>query len=344
MKDENRIKFREECLKRDEYKCIICGSMNKISVHHILERRLWEDGGYHNDNGCTLCEEHHIEAEKTNLSVEYLRERAGINKIILPEYLYDDQIYDKWGNIILDNGNRLKGELFFDESVQKIISDKLHLFIDYIKYPRTYHLPWSEGVSDDDRILKDLDCFKGKEIIASLKMDGENTTLSSNGYVHARSIDSGDHVSRHWVKNLANNICYQIPKGWRICGENLFAEHTIHYKNLETYFYVFSIWNEQNICLSLDETLEWCQLLNLHHVPILYRGIFQEEKIKSLYEKFYNNNRMEGYVIRNCNSFKYGDFRKNVSKFVNGKFKKDVNESIHGHWMRKIMIKNELKE
>jgi hypothetical protein len=83
---------------------------------------------------------------------------------------------------------RLRGELFDDESVQKILSPVLHLFLDYVKYPRTYHLPWSPGMTKDDRQIKSIDVFEGKDIVVTLKMDGENTNWYKD-YCHARSLE-----------------------------------------------------------------------------------------------------------------------------------------------------------
>lgn len=168
-----RDQFREGVFKRDNHKCVVCGAP-AIDAHHILERRLWSDGGYYLENGSSLCEKHHIEAEKTNISVEKIRELCGITKPVIPSHLYDDTEYDKWGNIILANGNRLKGELFFDESVQKIIKEKLPLFVDYVKYPRTHHFPWSGNINDDDRVMTDLSRFEGRRVIVTEKLDGEN--------------------------------------------------------------------------------------------------------------------------------------------------------------------------
>ncbi len=70
---------------------------------------------------------------------------------------------------------------------------------------------------------------------------------------------------------------YRIPEGWRICGENVYACHSIHYIALTSYFYVFSIWNEKNECLSWDATVAWCKKLGLAHVPLLYRGPYNEK-------------------------------------------------------------------
>jgi hypothetical protein len=122
-----RDQFREAVFKRDNHRCVICG-IDAKDAHHIVERRLWEDGGYHLANGASLCEEHHRKAESTELSCDDVRIAAGITHIVLPEHLYDDTAYDKWGNQILSDGTRAKGELFYDPSVQKVLAPVLHVF------------------------------------------------------------------------------------------------------------------------------------------------------------------------------------------------------------------------
>lgn len=92
----------------------------------------------------------------------------------------------------------------------------------YKKYPRTPHLPFSLGVQSDDKVLKSISHFEGKDIIITEKMDGENTTMYSN-HIHARSIDSKHHPSRDYVKQLHANIKYMIPSNMRLIGENMFA-------------------------------------------------------------------------------------------------------------------------
>jgi hypothetical protein len=151
----------------------------------------------------------------------------------------------------------------------------------YFKYPRTPHLPWSPGATSDDVYLVDVSTFEGHEVVVTLKMDGENTTMYRD-HIHARSLDSGHHPSRAWVKGLHGTIAHLIPDAWRLCGENLFAEHSIHYSDLPSYFMLFSIWNEANNCLSWDETIEWAALLELEIVPILYRGRWDEKMIRTI--------------------------------------------------------------
>ena len=204
-----------------------------------------------------------------------------------------------------------------------------------LKYPKTYHFEWSPGVKNDDRIQKDLLFLTGQPIIITEKMDGECTTLY-NDYIHARSIDSNDHESRSWVKQLWGNIKHDIPENWRICGENLYAKHSIPYTDLESYFMVFQIWDENNNSLPLDERLYWCDLLNLTHVPILHHGLFDIDFIKN-YKL--DTDVIEGFVVSLVNSFNYNDFNKCVVKWV-----RSNHIQSDEHWMKQKVVKNLLKK
>jgi len=332
-----RDNFRNKVFERDNHKCVICGAPAQ-DAHHIIERRLFTDGGYYLDNGASVCGEHHIGAEETTISCATIREKAGITKIILPDHLYRDQEYDKWGNIELPNGQRIKGELFYDESVQKILAQGgvLGLFQKHIKYPRTYHLPWSNLLKDDRQMESD-DCFHNKRVIVSLKCDGENTSMY-NDHIHARSLDSGSHPSRDWVKGLWGQIAYMIDPQMRVCGENLYAKHTIHYEGLTSYFKAFSVWVD-NVCLSWDETLEYLELLGLEPVDVIYDGIYDRKKIIEIFEQYPQD---EGYVVRIADEFTYGGFRTHVGKYVRPEFRQQLNDS-HGHWISKKIIPNKLK-
>ena len=89
----------------------------------------------------------------------------------------------------------------------------------YFKYPRTFHLPYSETITDDDKRLKSDDYFyKMTEVVVSEKMDGQNQTIYSNGYYHARSIDGYGKSWDKWLKQYIQKWYYLIPSGWRVCG------------------------------------------------------------------------------------------------------------------------------
>jgi hypothetical protein len=306
----------------------------ELNVHHIMERRLFvgeeEFGGYFIDNGASLCDDDtpnccHVRAETTLITPEEIRERAGIKRVILPEHLYSDQIYTKWGDPILLDGRRCRGELFHDESVQKVLAlgDVLKLYTNYVRHPRTYHLPYSGIVAvggdiGDDKVLPHTKMFEGRRVIVTVKMDGSQATAYNN-YLHGRSPEKlRSNESWHWLLNLHSNFKHGIPDGWRVNIENLWGGKTndIHYKNLHSYALAFMVWNDKNVCLGWDETVEWINLLGLSPVAVLYDGTYNEEKIKSLWQPAFEGDPMEGFIVRNADRFEYRDFHKNVAKFV----------------------------
>ena len=115
--------------------------------------------------------------------------------------------------------------------------------MEYKKYPRTPHMPWSLSKTDDDKtLLSDEYFYTLDEIIITEKMDGENTTIYGDGYCHARSIDTAHKGYHSYLLNkIVWKIAPYIPEGWRVCGEYMYAQHSIHYDNLEDYFYIFGM-------------------------------------------------------------------------------------------------------
>lgn len=333
----DRDSFRDKVFARDLNRCVICQQPGQ-DAHHIIERRLWTDGGYYLDNGATLCGYCHIKAETTEIDCDTLRRAIGISHRHYPEHFYNDEELDKWGNILLPNGQRLKGELFQDESVQKILAlgGKTALFRDWVKYPRTYHLPCSPGLGDKDKVQEDLSYLEGQEVVVTVKMDGENTTMYRD-YIHARSLDGRHHPSRSWVKQLQATIGPDIPEGWRICGENLYAKHSIHYQHIPNWFMVFSVWNNHNVCLSWDETEEWAALLGLPTVFVLWRGTFDYERIKALYQPSIRNDEMEGFIVRTAARYPFNEFRRANLKYVRAN-----HVQTNQHWLNDKTTVNKL--
>lgn len=203
------------------------------------------------------------------------------------------------------------------------------------KYPRTMHLPWSLGVTNDDVKGASSEIFNGRRIVITEKMDGENTTLYCD-HTHARSIDSRHHLSRDWLKRWHAGFAHEIPNGWRICGENLYAQHSIVYNNLKSYFYGFSIWDDKNHCLSWDETLEWFRVLGITTPRVIYSGVWNEKLVRSLK---LDTEVVEGYVVRLAEQFHYDSFSSSVAKWVRkGHVQTDK------HWMHAKLKLNRLDE
>lgn len=205
------------------------------------------------------------------------------------------------------------------------------------KYPRTFHLPWSEGRTRDDRIMPNIKGLEDEWVIVTLKMDGENTTLYQDG-LHARSLTYESHSSRDMMKSIHAKIAHEIYPGYRICGENVYAKHSIRYTDLVGYFLMFSIWDKEK-CLSWKDMLSYNDafLGGLPTVPIIYEGRFDQKQIEEAFKSYQIAH--EGYVIRVAREFNLIEF-----PFVVGKYVRKDHVHAHGHWMRQAVEPNELRK
>ncbi|MFE2874209.1 RNA ligase family protein [Streptomyces roseus] len=199
-------------------------------------------------------------------------------------------------------------------------------------YPRTPHLPWSPGAAADDVRAAGLAGLAGREVVVTEKLDGENTTLYADG-LHARSPDSGHHPSRAWVKGLQSRIGVGIPAGWRVCGENLYARHSLPYEDLDSWFYGFSVWDGEH-CLDWDRTVGFLHGLGIPTPRVLWRGVFDERALRGLR---LDTTRQEGYVVRTVAPFARAEFGRCVAKWVRG-----GHVQTDTHWMYTRVVANGL--
>lgn len=79
-----RQKFRDDVLKRDRNRCVICKTEESIEAHHITDRELMPGGGYVKENGITLCHQHVELAEAHRTSGE-----EGAASELAPAKLYN---------------------------------------------------------------------------------------------------------------------------------------------------------------------------------------------------------------------------------------------------------------
>lgn len=343
----DRDTFRRSVFDRDRNRCVVCGKTGpRLDAHHVMERRLFtaphQTGGYFLDNGATLCDDGtlascHLRAEATLLSCDEIRDAAGIRDVILPDHLYADQPFTKWGDPIMPNGLRMRGELFGDESVRKVLAagDVLRLYTNRVKYPRTYHLPASPKVKagdiGDDKVMPDYSGFyrpdgSPRRVVATVKMDGAQCTMYRD-YLHGRTVDFKSDQTWHWLQNYHARFAFEIPEDWRLCAENLWLAHAIQYQNLPLYVAAFGLWDDRNVCLGWDAFVEWCDLFGavlidsgvpqgLPRTPVLYDGPFDPKMLDDLYPQAFGGDPCEGYVLRVADEFPYREFRHRVGKFV----------------------------
>lgn len=218
------------------------------------------------------------------------------------------------------------------------------------KYPRTPHLAWSPGSDEDDiAISADAELLSCGEVVVTLKLDGENTTVYPDGTCHARSVDSASHPSRTWMRAQAGRLGPLLPERWRACGENVYAQHSIAYRDLEGWFYLFSVWDgtrpggstgyadglDGGVALDWDSTVEWAEMLEVPAVPIIYRGPFDRAAITAAFEPHAADH--EGYVVRVADEIPAGRFGRLAAKWVRAN-----HVQTDRHWLAGPVVPNRL--
>lgn len=201
------------------------------------------------------------------------------------------------------------------------------------KYNRTYHLNFSPGATNDDKISNNIDSLLGIDIIITEKLDGSNTAITKNG-VYGRS--HADFSRNPWdVKNweIYHRIKNDLGDEY-IFGEGMYAIHSIEYTNLESYFYIFGV-RDNNIWIPWQSVEEYSYLLDIPTVPVLFKGkVNTEKELKELVENLVSKpsklgGEIEGVVVRNAGMFHNDDFKDNIMKWVR---KDHVTTDIH--WTR----------
>ncbi|WP_420150229.1 RNA ligase family protein [Spirosoma sp.] len=213
------------------------------------------------------------------------------------------------------------------------------------KYGRTYHYPFSPGTTSDDRINHQTqeDLSRIDVLIHTEKLDGENNCLNRYG-VFARSHAAPTQTP--WTRHLRDRwerIKHELGD-LEVFGENLYAVHSICYRRIDAYFYVFAV-RENEKWLSWEETEFYAQLLNFPTVPVLAiqkqpfsfteveAAVTELATLPGTFESFdYQTGEKctcEGIVTRNAGAYSVDDHQHNVFKYVRrGHVKTDE------HWTR----------
>jgi RNA ligase len=213
------------------------------------------------------------------------------------------------------------------------------------KYNRTYHYPFSPGATNDDRIQHDYweHLQQIPLLVHTEKLDGENNCLSRHGVFarsHAAPTTSPwtESLRQYWhsIKNDLGDL--------EIFLENLYAVHSIQYRNLEHHFFVFAV-REQGQWLSWEETKFYAGMMGLPVVPEIKcfapftdSKAFEQDVIsiasgKGAFDPYDvvtgRPATMEGIVTRNAQGYSADAFEQNVFKYVRkGHVKTDE------HWTR----------
>lgn len=213
------------------------------------------------------------------------------------------------------------------------------------KYGRTFHYPFSPGTTSDDRInhqwWRDVSVID--RLVHTEKLDGENNCLNKYG-VFARS--HGAPTQSAWSQQIRQR--WQLIKDdlgeIEIFGENLYAIHSIEYRQLENYFFVFAV-RCKDVWLSWEEVKFYAALFDFPCVPEidLPATVDNEADFQQLIISHAQHNSrfdswdthtlaaspMEGIVSRNYAEYSVSDFSHQVFKYVR---KNHVKTDVH--WKR----------
>jgi len=167
------------------------------------------------------------------------------------------------------------------------------------KYGRSLHAPISLGTTSDDRFIPKgfLKAFaEMDELVLTEKLDGQNDCFKKVG-VFARShaaptIHDWDKPMRERWDLIKNDL-----GALEIFGENMYAHHSIAYKNLESYYYVFAV-REGDRWLSWEEVKFYANMLDFPTVPEIPIKITLKDYYKGK-ETIDENKVLEGWLTEN---------------------------------------------
>lgn len=218
-----------------------------------------------------------------------------------------------------------------------------------MKFPRTYHLPWSPGKGKDDKVHESVDFLLNRPIVITEKLDGENQCWSYTDF-HLRSEDSKGGALRSFAKGYWASIRYLLQPGYFYFVEDISNVHSIEYADMTNKLFLIAVCDtiEPNTMtwLSWEDTEYEAKRIEIPTVPRLNRGeIFTKEQLEittrtistfasSRLGKFIG---MEGIVARPEAHFT--DWTTNTAKYVRPNHVKSSD-----HWVKEQYAKKWRKD
>jgi atypical dual specificity phosphatase len=247
-----------------------------------------------------------------------------------------------------------------------LINHTSHLFAPsmtmYQKFPSTPHLVALQSLSSDDKLVtkEQENLVYHHHITVEEKIDGAQLSIgwnksTSTFVLHNRSKEITSASSSQWkgidtfLKENHDDLYSLLKDGnTTLCGEWLAAEHSIHYTNLpSSYFVAFDIkktphesHGQEDIFLSRRLFWKLIKPTRLVHVPVLFHGVIADQKtlLRLLQQRstYAPEKQQEGIYIRvdNVDNTRL----KLRCKVVNKDFIQTIEDS--GHWSSKVMVKN----
>jgi hypothetical protein len=362
----NRKQFRQAVFDRDENNCLVpwC-DQNADDAHHIIERDLWDDGGYVKDNGASVCNHHHQYAESNDIPPQAFYLWAGINDPPTPNTI-DTVHTNKWGEE-------------FDRPPWKNLRER-------IKYQSSRHLLplyWHDDettadsrMEHDDTGLETVEDFTGIPLVITHKIDGSNCMMVGDDLetpVRARngSSPTEDMERLHGDGGLywQQEVNQKLPDRLQVFGEWTLAKHSIHYgcncnppcedvgprlseltgiENARSYFQIFGVFDKEwDMWLSWNRTEAVADELGFPTTPVIH---CEDSNDAATYETEHEarqdlinhareviENGGEGIVVRSKFPFHYDQFSNRLGKYV-----RENHVTTDEHWSHTDITENQI--
>lgn len=354
----SRQTFREQCVDRDGGECLVPWCSEEVTtepdgpgeIHHIIERELWDTGGYIPENGACVCNEHHRMAEQNEIPPQAFWKWSGITIPAMPNECNTDG-YGAYTWPVEDRDNT--DPIAFNKWGERFDTPPNANLREYHKYPSTRHLLplyWQSerGTAEqrtgrDDTGHTDVESFLDIPLVATVKLDGSNAMLvkDSEEPVRARNGRDANHESFDYLKQeyWDRNVYDKLPSHLQVFGENMYAKHSIHYgcegccdeRNqgpaLDDVFYVFGVYDTRyDLWLSWPETEQVAVDIGFPVAPIRRRTHedtnipFSDERKFTMHHvdlgEWVVDNGHEGIIVRTKYPFHYGQFERKLGKYV----------------------------
>lgn len=215
-----------------------------------------------------------------------------------------------------------------------------------MKYPRTFHMPFSPGASSDDKIIDSMDSFVGRDVVITEKMDGSNSCMDTKNVFARTHTVPARHPSFNRLKQVHQQILFQLKENEQIFGENCFAVHSIVYDLLPSFYFMFGILNKDTATwASWSEVKEKAKELGLHTAPEI--GVYNFKNLKELQktvedlckQKSIFGGSREGVVLRITDSFSNDQFEHCVVKWV-----REDHVTTDDHWSLQAIVPQKIKK
>lgn len=204
------------------------------------------------------------------------------------------------------------------------------------KYPRTFHLPWSPGGTNDDKRIPDVEHLVDRALVITEKLDGSNVCLTSEAVFARSHAGPPKHPSFSPLKALHAAVRDRMPTYLSFFGEWCYAVHSIRYDHLPHHLNLFGVRDDEaKVWLSWDEVKFWAKVLEVKFVPhvesVDLDGVQELESLTNRlgrYESRYGSTR-EGLVVRPHGPVSDEAFSRFVLKWV-----REDHVQTDEHWLK----------